>query len=171
MTIFLDIMVTLVVLLILVTDIEFLAFLVPYVGIMAWVIAGTLLIKYASYLVPRIRMSLQPDIDERTGKPIPTKRGYIIAYPLCDLVRMLFLAGLIAAIYTGFLANNETFGFFIDSMICLVLIVGAYVVDFFCKESESLLFQIILTAVFCAALLIFTKGAIFGGISAVFSYL
>lgn len=136
--------------------------LMPYTGAMLWAIIGLFVLKYVVYgifMFRDIRYLSQAD------KNMPVSNYYILAaYPLCDLLRMLMLLGIVAGIFNGLVAQYGTFPSAASHVALIVLVVVAVFVDYFSKDGERWLSQLIPTAVFAVLVVVVSKGMFLQGL-------
>lgn len=136
--------------------------LLPYTGTMFLVMIGFFVLKYVVFGIRTfrdIRYMSTPDYE-------PGIQSYLVlgAYPVCDVARLLVALGLLSAMFNQLVFSSIVFNAFADHVILILLVLAAMFIDYFCKDTETLLSNVIPTAVFVLATVIFSKGMFLQGL-------
>lgn len=171
MAFFLDVLVMVLAMMSLFINADFIPFeelteqVMPYVKYLYIGMGVLLLIKYLVYLI-RLAQDLQYEEPE-------IRRPYYIlmgAYPLLDAARVLMALGLLSAMIRGMAGGYIVVNAFVYYLILGSLVVIAIVMNYFCYHSQTLLRNLIPTAVLLVLTLALSRGLFWQGLRMFFTF-
>ncbi|MGI6403826.1 MAG: hypothetical protein ACOX0K_06375 [Oscillospiraceae bacterium] len=139
--------------------------LMPYVKYLYIGMGALLLIKYLVYIIRLVG-------DLRYEEPEIRHPYYLLmgAYPLMDFLRVLVVLGLLSAMIRGMAGDYIVVNAYVYYVILTSLVVMAIVMNYFCYHTQTLLRNVIPTAVLLVFTLALSRGLFLSGLGKFFAY-